>query len=183
MLLIILGLILWTWPHVLKEYTPALAARLPENRRRALGAIGALLGIVFLVIGYRSADTVFVYAPPVWGQHVNNLLMLFSVAAFGTAHSKSRLRGMIRHPMFVAVILWGIAHLLVRGDLASILLWGGMILWAVAGWIVSNRNQGPWQRYEGGRLKSDIILAGITIVVYAVIVVIHGWLGPNPLPM
>lgn len=183
MVLILLGLILFTWPHLMKEYTPALRARLGEGQAKPLVAVTSLLAIVLMVLGYRMADTVFVYAPPAWGQHLNNLLMLFAVAMFGAANSKSRLRGLVRHPMFTGTILWGCAHLLVRGDAASILLFGGMIAWAVAGWIVSNRNHPDYTPYSGGTLKSDLILAVITVVVYIVILLIHGWVGPNPLPM
>ncbi|MGR3453870.1 NnrU family protein [Pseudooceanicola sp.] len=182
MLLIALGLILWTWPHMMKEYTPGLRARIGDKAARPLVAVVALVAIVLMVLGYRSAEGGFVYAPPVWGQHLNNLLMVFAVAMFGVGHSKSRLRRHIRHPMFTGTILWGVSHLLVRGDSASVLLFGGLIVWAVAGWIVTNMRR-PWTRYEGGSLAGDLRLAVITVVLYAVIVLIHAWLGPNPLPM
>ncbi|WP_158585601.1 NnrU family protein [Pseudooceanicola sediminis] len=183
MALILIGLILWTWPHLSKEYTPGLRAGLPENAARPLVAVVALIAVVLMVIGYRTADGAQVYFPPAWGQHLNNLLMVIAVLMLGTAHSKSRLRGRLRHPMFLAVILWGIAHLLVRGDSASLLLWGGMIVWAVAGWLVTNARHPDYIPYAGGTLAGDIRLALITVVVFAVIVLIHGWLGPNPLPM
>ncbi|QOL82966.1 NnrU family protein [Pseudooceanicola spongiae] len=183
MALILIGLILWTWPHMMKEYTPGLRAQQSEKLARPLVAVIALVAIVLMVIGYRSADVSPVYAPPVWGQHLNNLLMVFSVLMLGTSHSKSRLRGMLRHPMFLAVILWGVAHLLVRGDVAALLLWGGMIVWAVAGWIVTNARHPDYIPYSGGKLAGDIRLAVITVVVFVVIVLIHGWVGPSPLPM
>ncbi len=182
MLLIALGLILWTWPHVMKEYTPGLRARIGDKTAKPLVAVVALAAIVLMVLGYRSAEYIHVYAPPAWGQHLNNLLMLFAVAMFGVGHSKSRLRRHIRHPMFVGTILWGISHLLVRGDAASVLLFGGLIVWAVLGWIVTNARR-DWDRYQNGTLAGDIRLAVITIVLYAVIVALHMWLGPSPLPM
>lgn len=183
MALLVLGLILWTWPHLMKEYTPGFRARLSEGQAKGVVALATLLSIVLMVIGYRTAGYTYVYAPPAWGQHANNAIMLLSVAFFGAANSKSHLRGLVRHPMFTGTILWAVAHLLVRGDLTSIVLWGGMILWALAGWIVSNRNAPGYTRFAGGTVKGDVILAVITVVVYAVIVLIHGWVGPNPLPM
>ncbi|WP_010137376.1 NnrU family protein [Oceanicola sp. S124] len=183
MALILLGLVLWTWPHLMKEYTPGLRAGLAEGSAKGLVAVSAFLAVALMVLGYRSAETIFVYAPPAWGQHLNNLLMLFAVALFGGAHSKGHLKHYVRHPMFAGTIVWGVAHLLVRGDAASILLWGGMILWAVAGWIVTNRRHPGYVAPIGGTLKGDVILAVITVVVYVVIVLIHSLVGPNPLPM
>ena len=182
MALILLGLILWTWPHVMKEYTPGLRAGMSEGTAKGVVAVAAVLAIVLMVLGYRSAEFVYVYAPPAWGQHLNNLLMLFSVALFGAAKGTSHLRAWVRHPMFAGAILWGLSHLLVRGDAASILLFGGMILWAVAGWVVSNRRQ-PAPAPIVPSVKKDVILIVVTLVVYAVIVLIHGLVGPSPLPM
>lgn len=182
MLLIALGLILWTWPHVMKEFTPGLRARIGDKVARPLVAVVALLAIVLMVIGYRGATGSFVYAPPAWGQHLNNLLMLFAVAMFGASHSKSHLRAWVRHPMFAGTILWGISHLLVRGDSPAILLFGGLIAWAVLAWVVTNARH-AYVPFTGATVKGDIRLAVITVVLYAVIVLIHSWVGPNPLPM
>jgi uncharacterized membrane protein len=41
------------------------------------------------------------------------------------------LRGKLRHPQLLAVKTWAVAHLLVNGDLASIMLFGGLLAWAV----------------------------------------------------
>ena len=183
MALILLGLVLWTWPHLMKEYTPGLRGGLSEGTAKAIVALTALLAIVLMVLGYRSADYIHVYAPPAWGQHLNNLLMLFSVALFGGAHSSGRIKQVVRHPVFAGTIVWAVAHLLVRGDAASVLLWGGMIVWAVAGWVVTNRRHPGYVRPTDGTLKGDLILVGITLVVYTVIVLIHSLVGPNPLPM
>ncbi|MBR9763613.1 MAG: hypothetical protein GYB53_08840 [Rhodobacteraceae bacterium] len=183
MALILLGLILWTWPHLMKEYTPGLRAGLSDGTAKGLVAVSAVVAIVLMVLGYRSADTIVVYAPPAWGLHLNNLLMLFAVGLFGGSHSSGHLKQYVRHPMFAGTILWGVSHLLVRGDAASILLWGGMILWAVASWIVTNRRNPGYVRPTSGTVKGDVILVVATVVAYIVIVLIHALIGPNPLPM
>ncbi|WP_196222718.1 NnrU family protein [Pseudooceanicola algae] len=180
MALIVLGLVLWTWPHLMSEYTPGLRAGLSEKKARPLVAIIALLAIVLMVIGYRGADYIPVYDPPAGARHATYLLMVLAVAAMGLGHSKSRLKRWIRHPMFTGAILWGTAHLLVRGDLASVLLFGGMILWAVAGWVVTNARHPEYSPPTGGSMAGDLRLAVITLVLFVVIVLIHGWLGPQP---
>lgn len=183
MALIILGLILWTWPHLMKEYSPALRARMGEKKAKPLVALSVLLAIVLMVIGYKTAEFVPLYTPVYEARHATYLLLVLAVAAMGLGHSKSHLRGKIRHPMFTGVILWGVGHLLVRGDLASVVLFGGMILWALAGWIVTNRNNPGYTPWRGGSLAGDLRLLLITIVAFVVIVLIHGWVGPQPLPI
>jgi hypothetical protein len=45
-----------------------------------------------------------------------------------------------------------------------------------------NAQEGPWQRPEPGPVSGDVRLVVITLVVYAVIAAIHGWLGYWPFP-
>ena len=85
---------------------------------------------MLIVIGYRAAPFVAVYTPPAWTIHVNNLAMLGAVLLFGAGHPRGRVRTWLRHPMLTGVIIWALAHLLVNGDLASIVLFGGLGLWA-----------------------------------------------------
>jgi len=69
--------------------------------------------------------------------------------------------------------------LLVNGDLASVLLFGGMLIWAVLSVILINRSQ-EWVRPEPGDPKKDKLLVIITVVSFIVITVIHALLGVSP---
>jgi uncharacterized membrane protein len=92
-----------------------------------------------------------------------------------------RLRGKMRHPQLTAVKIWAVAHLLVNGDLSSIILFGGLLAWAVGSVILINR-AGPWVRPQPGDAKKDILLVVITLVLFAVMTAIHAWLGVWPFP-
>ncbi|WP_273508737.1 NnrU family protein, partial [Planktotalea frisia] len=87
--------------------------------------------------------------------------------------------GKMRHPQLVAVKIWAIAHLMVNGDLASIILFGGMLVWAVASVLLINRSE-EWVRPEAGDAKKDKLLVIITVVSFVVITVIHALLGVSP---
>ncbi len=113
--------------------------------------------------------------------HINNLIMVVAVAVFAMAHTKGRLRGRMRHPMLVSVKLWAFAHLLVNGDLASIILFGGMLFWAVVSVILINRAD-TWDRPAPGDKGRDWLFLVITVVTFAVIVGIHMALGVHPFP-
>ena len=111
--------------------------------------------------------------------HLNNLLMLISVFLIGVSHSKGLVKAWMRHPMLTAVIIWAVAHLLVNGDLASLILFGGIGLWAVVSILMINARE-SWTPPPAGHLRSDLIGVAIAVVIYAVIAAIHIWLGRNP---
>jgi len=53
---------------------------------------------------------------------------VFMVAgSLPTGYIKARLK----HPMITGVIIWAVAHLLINGDLASVLLFGSILVWAI----------------------------------------------------
>ena len=52
----------------------------------------------------------------------------------------------IRHKQLTATKTWAVAHLLVNGDLASVLLFGGLLGWAVFQVILINRAEPGWTR-------------------------------------
>lgn len=146
---------------------------------RGVVTVLILISLGLMIWGYRGADFIHVWAPPSFLTHLNNLLMLVAIFVFGMSATTGRLRGKMRHPQLTAVKIWAVSHLLVNGDLASIVLFGGMLAWAVAEVIVINRSE-DWVRPEPGEAKKDIILVVITLVVYVVVSLIHIWLGVSP---
>jgi len=148
---------------------------------KGIVAVLLLAGLVLLIIGYRSAPLISVWTPPSFMVHVNNLLMVVAVALFAMSHTKGRFRGRMRHPMLTSVKLWSGAHLLANGDLASIILFGGMLVWAVGSVIMINSAE-IWERPEPGDKGRDVIFIVITVVTFFVMVGIHMALGVNPFP-
>ncbi len=182
MTLLILGLLLWIGGHVLKRVAPEARARMGSAGKGVAAAV-ILLGLVLIVLGYRAAPWVDVYYPAPWGIHINNLLMLIAVGLFGLGSSRSPLRSKMRHPMLTGTLLWAIAHLIVNGDLASLILFGTIGLWAIAEMIVINRAEPVWHPYQNGTTAGTIRLVVISLVVFVVIAAVHTWLGVWPFPM
>jgi len=185
MIWLVLGLALWIGAHLFKRAAPGpravLQARMGDAAR-GLFAVLILAAVVLMVVGYRSAGVVVLYTPPAWGMHLNNLLLFVAVALFGVGSAQSRLRARLRHPMLTGTLLWAAGHLLVRGDVASVVLFGGLGLWAVAAMLAINARAPAWTQWRGGSLAGDIRLLVIAAVLYLAIVALHGWLGPWPLP-
>ncbi|MDU8911854.1 NnrU family protein [Aestuariicoccus sp. MJ-SS9] len=178
--LLVLGLALWTAAHLFKRLAPDARAGMGDAGKAAV-AVGVLAGLVLMILGYRGAEFISVWYPPAFLVHINNLLMLIAVFVFGMSATTGRLRGKMRHPQLTSVKIWAVAHLLVNGDLASIVLFGGLLAWAVAEVIVINRSV-EWDRPAPGEAKGDVKLVIITLVVFAGITAVHNWLGVWPFP-
>jgi uncharacterized membrane protein len=108
-------------------------------------------------------------------RHVNNTLMLIAVVLVNLGASRGVMRTWLRHPMLTAVKVWALAHLLVKGDLASIILFGGILGWAVFDVIMINRMEPAWVRPAAGPVRNDVIYVVASVAVLALIVAIHGW--------
>lgn len=180
MFYLILGLILWTAAHLFKRVAPDLRRGM-GNAGKGVVAAGILAGLVLMVIGYRQAEFINVWYPPSWTVHLNNLMMLGAVFLYGMSATKGRLRGAMRHPQLTAVKVWAVAHLLVNGDLASLILFGGLLAWAVLEVVVINLSE-EWVRPAPGEAKKDIVLVVVTVVMFLAITFIHNWLGVWPFP-
>lgn len=180
MFLLTLGVILWAAAHFFKRLAPGLRAPMGD-RGKVVVAVAIVASLLMMIFGYRGADFIHVWAPPTWTVHLNNLMMLVAVFVYGMSATKGRLRGKMRHPQLTAVKIWAVAHLLVNGDLASIILFGGVLAWAVASVILINRSE-VWVRPAPGEAKKDILLVVITLVLFGVMTAIHAWLGVWPFP-
>jgi uncharacterized membrane protein len=178
--LLIGGLVLWTLAHYFKRLMPEQRAAL-GNVGKAGAAVAILASLVMMIYGYRWAEFIPLYYPPGFLVHVNNLLMLVAVFVYGMSATTGRLRGKLRHPQLIAVKIWAVAHLLVNGDLASVILFGGLLLWAGGSVALINRAE-TWERPEPGPAKKDILLVVITLVTFGIMTAIHAWLGVWPFP-
>jgi len=178
MTLLILGLLLWWGAHLFKRAAPDARANL-GGRGKGYVALALGAALLLMVIGYRGAEFVPVYSPLPGMGHANNTLMLISVFLFGVGGTKGTLYPKMRHPMLWGTVIWALAHLLVNGDLASLVLFGGIGAWALVEMAVINRT--PWQRPAPGRgIKGDAMNLVGTLVLFGVIAAIHIWLGHNP---
>ena len=181
MIWLVLGLALWSGVHLFKRLAPKARRRM-GNSARGMVTAGSLFGIVLMVIGYRMADPVPLWSAPGWAWHLNNLLMVAAVLLVGAGHSRSHLNAVLRHPMLTAVLIWAVAHLLVNGDLPSLVLFGGLGIWAVAEMVLINRAVPHPPPVKKATLKGDAIYLAVSVVVFIVIVLVHSWIGPSPVP-
>lgn len=179
MILIVLGVALWSAAHFFKRLAPEARARMGE-RGKGLVTVLLLVSVALMVLGYRGSETLDLWYPPAAMVHLNNLLMLIAFYLFAASGLKTGITRVIRHPQLTAVKTWAVAHLLVNGDLASVLLFGGLLAWAVAEVIVINRAQPVWTRNPPAGMAQEVKALIGALVVMGIVMVIHNWLGVQP---
>ena len=180
MTLLILGVALWWAAHLFKRVAPGARAGL-GNAGKGLVAVALLASVAMMYFGYGAAR---LEAEVWWSRNaalvgINNLLMIFAVYLYAASGAKSALARKIRHPQLTAVKTWAVAHLLVNGDLPSLILFGGLLAWAVVSVILINRAQRDWTppvAKPGAEMKAIVA----TVVVTVLIMLIHNWLGYQP---
>lgn len=186
MTLLILGLVLWTAAHFFKRLAPGARAGLSDkmgNGAKGLFAVLIVLSIVLMVMGHRANDFVAVWNPPSFMGHINNLLMLLAFYVYGASAAKGEkvwIGTKIRHPQLAGFSIWAVAHLLANGDLSSIILFGGLLIWAQASIFLINAQDGPWDVPKRAPAKREIRLVVISVVLFVIVGAIHIWLGVNP---
>jgi uncharacterized membrane protein len=177
--LLILGVALWSGAHLFKRLAPDRRAVLGEGGK-GLVSVLLLLSIVLMVLGYRWADPVWLWSPPPFLRHLNNLLVFLAFYLFAASGMKTAITRVVRHPQLTGFKTWAVAHLLVVPTLAGAILFGGLLAWAVVSVIVINRaTPRPAPNPPAGLGKEIGAVVG-AVVATAAVGWLHGWLGPWP---
>ena len=198
-----------------------LVTRLGAGPYRGAFALASVIGLVWMIYAYRHAPTVELWGVVLGFRPAAYVLVfiafLFVVIGI-TTPSPTRVgmeskveqgteaaRGMVRitrHPFLWGVALWALVHLVVNGDLASLILFGSLLVLAVGGTLSIDakrrRNFGeqwvqfanatsnvPFAAIAAGRNRLAPALAEIglwrpaaAILAYAAAFYLHGRLGP-----
>ena len=186
MVCLVLGICLFIMLHMFKRVAPEshkkLYIILGHKAYCGLFIFGILFGVICIVFGYRISPIVPIYNLPDWAWHFNNFLMIISVGLFSLTYSKSRLRTLIRHPMLLGVFFWSVAHLLVNGDVASVLLFCSLGIWAVVEIELINFSEPDWNIPNVGGKHQDIKFVILTVIIFVIITLAHSFLGVYPFP-
>jgi uncharacterized membrane protein len=183
--MLISGVLLWSVAHLFKSLAPEVRAGL-ESRlgaaARGLVAVCILAGLGLIIAGWRSILPMPVFDPPIWGRHANMLLMLLSIILFGAAQGASRIRQWVRHPMLTGMLLWAVGHLLANGEDRSIVLFGGLGLWALVSIIAISARDGAWVKpAKVASIGREAISLIIALIIYALLLWGHVYFAGVPL--
>lgn len=168
---------------------------------RILYSLVAAATLAWVVISYGNAPYLEVWQPPFFLYHLPLIIMpvsVFLVVAGVTTRSATAVGGdaldesdpkvpnsgilrVTRHPFLWGTALWALAHLLVNGDAATMILMGGILLLSLGGmWHIDKRREqsmgpawGPIQMTTSV-IPFAALLAGRTSMDWAGI----GWWRP-----
>ena len=182
MTMLIVGVLLWIvvhlFPSVLPQARASLIARLGEGPYKGLFAVDLVIAILLMVFGWRSAMPEYWYTPPLAGmQTVTFVLVMIAFILMGAANAPNNLKRHLRHPMLTGVIVWAVAHLLANGDSRSVILFGGLGIWAAIAIITINRRDGEYEKPEPVAASKDVVLVAIGAALTAVVAFFHQYLS------
>lgn len=176
--LLIIGLLLFLIPHLLRELglrDRLIDALTSEGAYKGAYSLAALLGLGFIILGKGQATFSMVWQPLFEWRVLSHVLMLpaFILLAAGNI-PPSHLGATVRNPMVLGVVLWGSAHLWANGDLASMLLFGSFTAWGVVKFASLARSYEPPAKSPG--IIWDIIAVVVGLILYGLITIFHGQL-------
>ncbi|TYL47407.1 NnrU family protein [Marinomonas sp. IMCC 4694] len=146
MLVLVIGLVIFFGVHSIGMFAP-------KWRERAMAREGSLrwklrFGMItliatgFIIMGYMQmrVEPVWLWFPPLWTRHASALMMLVALFFVGSAFiPNSTMKNKMGYPLWIAVKIWALAHLLSNGTLADVMVFGGFLVWAIVGFAVYRR--------------------------------------------
>jgi uncharacterized membrane protein len=181
MTLLIAGLVVWSLVHFIPSLAPPLKLKMisqfGENGYKLIFALLLLTSVALIVFGWRSSIPSYLYLLPAFTKHIAMLLVVFGFILMGAANYPTRIKHVIRHPQLTGVVVWAFAHLMLNGDSRSVLLFGGMGLWAILEIIFINRREGEWVKPPVPTWGREIRGLVISLVVVVVVVMIHPYIA------
>jgi len=175
MTLLVLGLCLFIAIHLFPAFQTKrrdLIERFGELKYKGVFALVSLASFALILIGKGSAPFVEIWQPPQMLSIVTKLLMLPTMILLVAAYIPSNFKRKIRHPMLMAVKVWALGHLLINGDLASIILFGSFLAFAVLSMISANR-RAEWVKPAEKTIFLDILVILVGGGVYAAVGMHH----------
>ena len=169
--ILILGFVVFFAAHgfvTLRQARADAIAKLGLYGYRAAFSIVSLAGLALIVWGYAHyhGQALQIWSPPAFMRHITVGLMLFAVIFFTAAFIPSHIKTKLKHPMLAGVKTWAFAHLLVNGDLASILTFGAFLAWGVYARIAAKRRGDQGATAAPAGWMNDILVVIIGGVIY-----------------
>lgn len=174
---LLLGVILWSLTH-LSPAVPALVRfglteRLGKAAYTGVFSLLILASLALMIVGWKATADSAAFTPPAWGGPLNLLFMIVASILFIAPYPPNNIRRTLRHPQLMSVMLWGLGHVLVSGQQRSLILFGGLAVWAVLEMKLINRRDGAWSKPERASRMADLRLALAGLGFFAVFIFTH----------
>lgn len=176
-----LGLLVFLGIHTLPHFQltrQSLIQRLGAMRYKGLFTLISATGLAMIVIGVAQRHYLPLWHPPAWSREFTIGAMLPASVLLCSANFPNNIQRLSKHPMLIGLLLWSASHLLANGDLASLMLFGGFLCFAVFDlWSVSsparlatNKAATPTPVWR------DLVALLLGVITYAALLWWHGQL-------
>jgi len=185
MLLFILGLLLFFGIHMLPfypEYRALLIEKFDtdtidgEGMYKIIFSVISLLGLIFVGIGKGSLGFASLWDIPAFFRYIAVIFILLSFILMVAAYLPNNIKRYVSHPMLTGVIIWGVTHLIINGDVASIILFSSFVIYSVVAIKLTNRRESYESSEQATQEKIPAVKDGIVIGVAMVGFLILFWL-------
>jgi len=181
MITITLGLLLWSLVHFLPSIGAPLKTRMVvsmgENAYKGVFSLLLIAAIALMVMGWQHTTPSHLYALPAFTQPLALLLMLSGFICLAAANLPANIKRIIRHPQLTGLLLWASAHLMLNGDSRSLLLFGGLGLWALLEIIFISRREGAWVKAEHTSWSKTALAIVIGGLMFSALAFFHPYLS------
>jgi len=172
MIVFLLGLASFFAPHLFSALghgkRNAIVEKIGLQPFKGLYVIVSLAGFALFVWAWPRADMSVIYTTPYWLRNVTYLLTLMALIILMSGYlPQGKIAAAVKHPMLAAVKLWAVAHLLVNGDVRSILLFGSFLAFAVIDRIAVKRRGAPVP--SSGPVINDLYPVAIGLAAWVAI--------------
>jgi len=133
MVFLFIAVLLFALVHLIPA-VPTIKARLSDKLGALYGpvfGVVATLTLIVIIVAWSFAGFEPVYEPVKYSRHINVGLSLIAFLFLGIFFFRGKLRLFFRFPFAIAVIFWASGHLVANGDQASIIMFGGLLVYAL----------------------------------------------------
>jgi uncharacterized membrane protein len=185
---LLLGLFLFFAAHSVSiindPWRERMVAKYGAGPWKGLYALVSVVGFALIVWGYGLARhaPAMLYMPPMWLRPVAMLILVPVFPLLLSAYFPGRIQKVAKHPMLVATKLWAFGHLLANGTLASSLLFGAFLAWAILDRIsMKDRAQRRIPSAPAAKANDITVVVGGLALYAAFVFGLHTWLIGVPL--
>lgn len=175
MVYLIAGLLMFLGVHSLRivsdGWRTRTLARLGEGTYKGIYSVLSIVGLGLIIYGFGIAreTPTLLWTAPVGMRHAASLLTLVAFVLLAAAYvPRNGIKAKLHHPMVLGVKSWALAHVLVNGNLAHLVLFGGFLAWAVVDFIAARRrDRAAGTQYPAGTLSGTVAAVLLGLIAWA----------------
>lgn len=148
----------------------ALIAKYSRKGFFAVYGAASTLALVLIIYGFYERDFIAIYEPPIWGAEFNKGAMFLAFWLLVGQWFNGWFKQFLKAPMLVGIGVWAFGHLCANGDLHSLILFGGFLIYAIIGFYFKLQKPLPDATYH---YKQDIKAFFSAFLIYVFVGIMH----------